>query len=63
MAFKIIFLVLLIAGFSWCYNNINIADFTKENITEQIKKEQTINTVQKAREKRNKEVQQIMDKY
>lgn len=62
MAFKIIFLVLLIAGFSWCYNNINIADFTKENITEQIKKEQTINTVQKAREKRNKEVQQIMDK-
>lgn len=63
MAFKIIFLVLLIAGFSWCYNNINIADFTKENITEQIKKEQTINTVQKARDKRNKEVQQIMDKY
>ena len=62
MAFKIVFLILLIAGFSWCYNNINIKDFTQENITEQIKKEQTINTVQKAREKRNKEVQQIMDR-
>lgn len=62
MAFKIVFLILLIAGYSWCYNNINIEDFTKENITEQIKKEKTINTVQKAREKRYQETQNVLDK-
>uniref|UniRef100_UPI00402A49B6 hypothetical protein n=1 Tax=Candidatus Scatousia sp. TaxID=3085663 RepID=UPI00402A49B6 len=61
MAFKIVFLVIIIFAYSWCYNNINIADFTKENITEQIKKEKTINTVQKAREKRNENVQRIMN--
>lgn len=61
MAFKIVFLIILIFTYSWCYTNINIEDFTKENITEQIKKEKTINTVQKTREKRNQEVQKIMD--
>ncbi len=61
MAFKIIFLVVLIFSFSWCYNNINIEDFTKENITEQIKKEKTINTVQKTREKRYQEAQKVLD--
>ena len=61
MAFKIVFLLILILSYSWCYNNINIEDFTKENITEQIKKEKTINTVQKTREKRYNEVQKIMD--
>ncbi len=61
MAFKIVFLIILIFTYSWCYNNINIEDFTKENITEQIKKEKTINTVQKTREKRNQEVQRVMD--
>ncbi len=61
MAFKIIFLVVLIFSFSWCYNNINIENFTKENITEQIKKEKTINTVQKTREKRYQEAQKVLD--
>lgn len=61
MTFKIVFLVIIIFAYSWCYNNINIEDFTKENITEQIKKEKTINTVQKAREKRNQNVQRIMN--
>ena len=61
MAFKIIFLVVLIFSFSWCYNNINIEDFTKENITEQIKKEKTINTVQKTLEKRYQEAQKVLD--
>ncbi|HIS37088.1 TPA: hypothetical protein IAC10_10750 [Candidatus Scatousia excrementigallinarum] len=61
MAFKIVFLVILIFSYSWCYNNLSIEDFTKENITEQIKKEKTINTVQKTRQKRNQEVQRIMD--
>lgn len=61
MAFKIVFLVIIIFSYSWCYNNINIENFTKENITEQIKKEKTINTVQKAREKRNENVQRIMN--
>lgn len=60
MAFKLVFLVLLIAGFSWCYNNLSIEDFTKENITEQIKKEKTINAVQKAREKRYQEAERAM---
>ena len=61
MAFKIVFLVILIFSFSWCYNNLSIEDFTKENITEQIKKEKTINTVQTAREKSNHEVQRVID--
>ena len=61
MAFKIVFLVIIIFAYSWCYNNINIENFTKENITEQIIKEKTINTVQKAREKRNENVQRIMN--
>ncbi len=63
MAFKIVFLIILIFTFSWCYNNINIEDFTKENITEQIKKEKTINTVQKAREKRYQEAERAMQNY
>ncbi len=62
MAFKLIFLVILIATFSWCYNNINIEDFTKENITEQIKKEKTINAVQAGRAKRYQEAQDVLDK-
>lgn len=63
MAFKIVFLVILIFTFSWCYNNIDIKDFTKENITEQIKKEKTINTVQNAREKRYQEAERAMQNY
>lgn len=63
MAFKIVFLIILIFTFSWCYNNINIEDFTKENITEQIKKEKTINTVQKSREKRYQEAERAMQNY
>lgn len=63
MAFKIVFLIILIFTFSWCYNNINIEDFTKENITEQIKKEKTINTVQKARENRYQEAERAMQNY
>ncbi len=61
MAFKIVLLVILIFTFSWCYNNLSIEDFTKENITEQIKKEKTINTVQKTREKRYQETQKVLD--
>ena len=63
MAFKIVTLIILIFTFSWCYNNINIEDFTKENITEQIKKEKTINTVQKAREKHYQEAERAMQNY
>lgn len=60
MAFKLIVLILLILTFSWCYHNISIEDFTKENITQQIMKEKTINSVQSARQKRYQEAERAM---
>lgn len=63
MIVKLIFLIVFILSFSWCYQNINIEDFTKENITEQIKKEKTINTVQKTREKRYQEAERAMNAF
>ena len=63
MMVKLIFLIIFILTFSWGYQNINIEDFTKENITEQIKKEKTINTVQKTREKRYQEAERAMNAF
>lgn len=63
MAVRLVFLIILVLTFSWCYQNINIEDFTKENITEQIQKEKTINTVQKTREKRYHEVEKVMQGF
>ncbi len=63
MIVKLIFLIVFILSFSWCYQNINIEDFTKENITEQIKKEKTINTVQQTREKRYQEAERAMNAF
>lgn len=63
MIVKLIFLIVFILSFSWCYQNINIEDFTKENITEQIKKEKTINTVHQTREKRYQEAERAMNAF
>lgn len=60
MAFKLIILILLILTFSWCYQNLSPEDFTKENITQQIMKEKTINSVQSARQKRYQEAERAM---
>lgn len=62
MAVKLVLLLVIVFTFSWCYENVNIEDFTKENITEQIKKEKTINTVQRTREKRYEEAQRVLDR-
>lgn len=60
MAVRLIFLILIVMLFSWGYQNLKPDDFTKENITEQIKKEKTINAVQTAREKRYQEAERAM---
>ena len=63
MAVRLIILILIILTFSWGYQNINIKDLTKENITEQIKKEKTINAVQQGREKRYQETERAMQAF
>lgn len=60
MAVRLVLLILIILTGAWCYENINIEDFTKENITEQIKKEKTINAVQQGRERRYQEAERAM---
>lgn len=60
MAVRLIFLIIIVLTCSWCYENLSIEDFTQENITEQIKKEKTINAVQRGREKRYEEAERAM---
>lgn len=61
MAVKLIFLIILVLVGCWCYQNFSPEDFTKDNITQQIKKEKTINAVQSARQKRYEEAERAMD--
>ena len=60
---RFILLVLIIAIGVWGYQTINPKDFTKENIQESFKKEKTINTVEKTREKRRLEAEKVMDQF
>lgn len=63
MAVRLIILILIVLTFSWCYQNIDINDFTKENITTQIQKEKTINAVQQGRQKRYQEAERAMQGF
>jgi hypothetical protein len=56
-----LFLIILIGTGLWHW--IDPAQFTKENMEEAIKKEKTINTVQREREKRRLEADKIMDQF
>lgn len=60
---RFIIMVILIALGVYLWQNFNPADFSKENIEAKIKKEKTINTVQKAREKQREAEQRAIDKF
>jgi hypothetical protein len=61
--FRFIFLVLLVFITVWGINVYNPQAFTKDNMEATIKKEKTINAVQRAREKRRLEAEKIMEQY
>lgn len=63
MLIRFILLVLIIAGGIAVYDTFNPHDMTKESMQEAFKKEKTINTVQKTREKRRLEAEKIMDQF
>lgn len=63
MAVRFILLVLLIAGGVAIFEYFNPQDLTTESLQESFKKEKTINTVQKVREKRRLEAEKIMDQF
>lgn len=60
---RLIFLILIVAGGCWCWQNINPEDFTRENIEAKLKQEKTINSVQQTREKHRLEAEKIMDQF
>ena len=63
MLVRFVILVLVVAIGCWGYQVFNPNAFTKENMTEQIKKEKTINTVQRGREQRRLEAEKVMDQF
>lgn len=63
MLVRFIILVFTVFIGVWTYNVFNPKAFTKENMTEQIKKEKTINVVQQGREQRRLEAEKVMDQF
>lgn len=63
MLVRFVILVVLIVLGVYVWQNFNPADFSKENIETQIKKEKTINAVQQGREKQRQEAQDAINKF
>ena len=60
---RLLILIICIAIGVWGYQSFAPEFFSKENMEEAIKKEKTINTVQREREKRQKEAEEIMNNF
>ncbi len=60
---RLIGLILIIAFGAYMWNNFKPESFSKENIEATIKKEKTVNTVQKTREKRRLEAEKVMEQF
>ncbi|MBS5803210.1 MAG: hypothetical protein KIC80_09395 [Brachyspira sp.] len=60
---RLIFLVIIVFIYSLSYQFVNEHTITKENITQEIQKEKTINAVQQARQKRYEAAERAMQGY
>lgn len=60
---RLIFLVIIVFIYSLSYQFVNEHTITKENITQEIQKEKTINAVQQARQKRDEAAERAMQGY
>lgn len=63
MLVRFILLVLIVAGSVAVVDAFNPHDLSKEGLVEKIKKEKTINTVQKGREQRRLEAEKVLDQF
>lgn len=60
---RLIFLVIIVFIYSLSYQFVNEHTITKENITQEIQKEKTINAVQQASQKRYEAAERAMQGY
>ncbi len=60
---RLVILILFIALGVWAFQSFSPEQFTKENMENTIKKEKTINAVQTQRANRNREAEEIMNRY
>lgn len=60
---RLIFLVIIVFIYSLSYQFVNEHTITKENITQEIQKEKTINAVQQARQKCYEAAERAMQGY
>lgn len=60
---RLIFLVIIVFIYSLSYQFVNEHTITKENITQEIQKEKTINAVQQVRQKRYEAAERAMQGY
>ena len=60
---RLIFLVIFVFIYSLSYQFFSEHTFNKDTITEEIKKEKTINAVQQARQRRYEEAERAMQGY
>lgn len=63
MYIRFVCMILVIAIGVWGWQTFKPEDFTKDNIEATIKKEKTINTVQRGREQRRLEAEKVMDQF
>ncbi len=56
-------LILIVFVAVSCWHNFKPESFTKENIEATIKKEKTVNAVQKGREQRRLEAEKVMEQF